>query len=244
MSDGVATAGAAAVALGAVHLFAARIRFLDVVPRSRWLSFAGGVSVAYVFVHLLPELAEAQRTVEETGAPAFLEQHAYLLSLVGLAVFYGVERAAAVSRRDRRRAGESDETSATVFWLGILSFAVYNALIGYLLRERLAIGVVEFLFYAVAMGLHFAVNDYGLRAHHGTAYRRLGRWLLAASLLVGWGASAVGELSPVTLAVTLAILSGGVVVNVLKEELPEDRKSRFYAFAVGAAAYSAVLLAA
>jgi hypothetical protein len=34
-----------------------------------------------------------------------------------------------------------------------------------------------------------------------------------------------------------------VVLNVLKEELPEDRQSRFTAFAAGAAIYAALLLA-
>ncbi len=50
-------------ALAAVHLFSGRMRFLSASPRSRWLSAAGGVSVAYVFVHLLPDLAEEQETV-------------------------------------------------------------------------------------------------------------------------------------------------------------------------------------
>lgn len=33
-------------------------------------------------------------------------------------------------------------------------------------------------------------------------------------------------------------------MNVLKEELPEERQSRFWAFALGAAAYAALLLIA
>jgi hypothetical protein len=33
-------------------------------------------------------------------------------------------------------------------------------------------------------------------------------------------------------------------MNVLKEELPEERESRFWAFALGAAAYALVLLVA
>jgi hypothetical protein len=41
-----------------------------------------------------------------------------------------------------------------------------------------------------------------------------------------------------------AFVGGSVILNVLKEELPEDRQSRFGAFLVGAAAYSALLLAA
>ena len=48
---------------------------------------AGGLSVAYVFVHLLPELAEA---LEGGERPAFLESPVYLVALVGLAVLSGV----------------------------------------------------------------------------------------------------------------------------------------------------------
>ena len=47
-----------AAGLAAIHLFSGRLRFVRVIPRSRWLSAASGISVAYVFVHLLPDLAE------------------------------------------------------------------------------------------------------------------------------------------------------------------------------------------
>ena len=40
-----------------------------------------------------------------------------------------------------------------------------------------------------------------------------------------------------------AFLAGGVVMNVLKEELPEERESRFWAFALGTALYTMLLLA-
>ncbi len=38
-----------------------------------------------------------------------------------------------------------------------------------------------------------------------------------------------------------AFLAGGVVLNVLKEELPERRRSRFSAFVFGAAGYALLL---
>ena len=62
----------AAAVLAAVHLVAGRLRFLDVVPRSRWLSLAGGVSVAYVFVRLLPELSAGQEVVQRAIAGELL----------------------------------------------------------------------------------------------------------------------------------------------------------------------------
>ena len=51
-------------------------------------------------------------------------------------------------------------------------------------------------------------------------------------------------LHPVAIGALFAILGGGVVLNVLKEELPENRESRFWAFALGATLYSALLLLA
>jgi uncharacterized membrane protein len=49
--------------LALIHLVAGKLRFLDVIPRSAWLSAASGASVAYVFMHLLPELATGQETL-------------------------------------------------------------------------------------------------------------------------------------------------------------------------------------
>ncbi len=42
--------------------------------------------------------------------------------------------------------------------------------------------------------------------------------------------------------VLTAFLAGGIILNVLKEELPEERESRFGAFFVGSLLYSVLLL--
>lgn len=222
------------VSLVAVHLFSGRLRFLDGTPRSLWLYVAGGISVAYVFVHLLPELAEGQETIAEAleggEGLVFLESHVYLVALVGLVVFHGLERLATSSRRRRCEAGKEDSTASGVFWLHISSFAVYNFLIGYLLLHRIDAGLGNLLLFFAAMALHFLVNDYGLREHHKETYRRAGRWLVAAAVVLGWVAGLLAEIPEVAIAVLTAFLAGGVIMNVLKEELPEERQSRFWPF--------------
>ena len=235
-----------AAGLAGVHLLSGRLQILGVSPRSRWLSAAGGVSVAYVFVHLLPDLAEEQETIREATRESlsFLEYHVYLVALVGLATFYGLERAAKVSRGKERSAGRDDSTGGGVFWLHTASFAAYNGLIGYLLLHREDPGSGSLVLFAFAMGVHFVVNDYGLRRDHKAAYDRVGRWLLAAAVLAGWAVGLAYEVSEAALAVLFGFLAGGVIMNVLKEELPEESESRFWAFALGAALYSVVLLVA
>lgn len=232
-----------AVGLALVHLLSGRLRLLSASPRSRWLSAAGGVSVAYVFVHLLPDLAEEQETIREAAGEtfSFLEYHVYLVAMVGLVAFYGLERAAKLSRRRGRTTGDA---GPGVFWLHVGSFGLYNALIGYLLLHREEPGLGSLVLFALAMGVHFVVNDFGLREDHRAAYDRVGRWALAAAVLAGWAVGLLSEISEAALAVLFAFLAGGVVMNVLKEELPEERESRFWAFALGAALYAAVLLLA
>lgn len=240
----IALSGLAAIALAITHLFAKNLRWLQVIPRSRWLSFGSGVSVAYVFVHILPELSERQAAIqtELNSQLLFLEHHTYLIALVGVTLFYGLERLAKQSRRENQAAGEGDVADQYVFWLHMVSFTVYNALIGYLLLHRESQNWISLLIFAVAMGLHFLVNDYGLRQDHKKSYDRFGRWILAIAIVVGWVIGSGTEIPSVAIAILFAFLAGAVVLNVLKEELPEERESRFSAFALGAVSYTALLL--
>ncbi len=229
---------AAALAfLGVLHLVAGRLRFLDIVPRSRWLSAAGGISVAYVVVHLLPELAKGQESVEAGDALDFVEGHVYIVALLGLGLFYGVELAS-------RRGGSSARSRSGAFWLSMASFALYNAIVGYLIVHREEETTRTLVFFALALGLHFVVNDHALRERHRDAYQNVGRWLIVSALGVGWLLGELTEISDAALGLLIAFLAGAVILNVMKEELPEERESRFGAFLLGAAAYGALLLAA
>lgn len=93
------------------------------------------------------------------------------------------------------------------------------------------------------MALHFVVNDYGLRENHKHIYDHLGRWILTAAIIAGWVIGIGTEIDKNSLALLLAFLAGSIVLNVLKEELPDERQSRFWAFALGSAIYSSLLIA-
>ncbi|MFW8634249.1 hypothetical protein [Cribrihabitans pelagius] len=232
----------AALAFAAIHYLVPKLKFLDGIPRSRWLSIAGGVAVAYVFVHLLPELAEHQEALaDHEGALASvaeaLERLVYVLALAGLAVFYGLERLVQTSKAGR------DRTEARAFWIHIGAFALYNFLVGYFLLHREDPGLLSLGLYVVAMGLHFVTNDFGMHDDHRELYDRKGRFIIAGAVLAGWLMGVVAEIPEEWLIGVFSFLAGGVVLNVLKEELPEERQSSFAAFAVGAAAYSALLIA-
>jgi hypothetical protein len=230
----------AALLFAAVHVLGDRLHGFGESGRNAWHSAAGGISVAYVFVHLLPDLARHQQELAEQvdGALAALERHVYVVALLGLAIFYGID---AMLRRSAQRCADHPPG---VFWTHLTAFALYNVLVGYLLAQREGEGLGELLLFTLALGVHFLVNDQALRAHHGRLYHRRGRWLLGIAPLAGWALGAATEIGTVWLSALFALLAGSIVLNVLKEELPGERESRFWAFAAGAGGYALLLILA
>lgn len=202
--------------------------------------------MAYVFMHVFPELEAAQgRIGVKLRDVPFIEHHAYLFALIGLCVFYGLERVVRSAQQQHGgQPGGSGETTTGpgVFWLHVLSFGVYNALIGYLLVHREEQDLRGLLFFSVAMGVHFLVTDFGLEQDHKDTYRRTGRWVLGGAVVVGWASGLIVSVDRMITDLLFAFLAGAVVLNVLKEELPRERQSRFSAFLAGAAIYAALLL--
>lgn len=236
----------AAAVLASVHVFSAQLRVLREIPRSRLLSIAGGMSVAFVVLRILPGISESQEAIERApgaGIFPFLGHHAYVVVLLSIVVFYGLARVVKESRRKKRAAEGEDCTTPAVFWVSISTFAVVNLLIGYVLLDRWREGAQPLLLFTLAMMLKFMVNDHGLHADHKRAYDRTGRWILVGAVFLGWWIGYVGGVPEAGVALLQAFIAGSILLNVLKEELPEERESRYGAFALGAGAYAVLLLA-
>lgn len=160
-------------------------------------------------------------------------------------VFYGLERVVRSSRE--KPEGTADEHQEKkpredgIFWLHMAAFTIYNFLIGYLLIEELN-DLTSRLLFSMAMALHFVVTDYGLRELHKQVYQDKGRWVLSGAIVIGYATGMVTALPKLLFISTTAFLSGGIILNVMKEELPEERESRFLPFLLGATFYSIILL--
>ena len=250
---------ASALALAALHLLAPAIRRLPFVPEHATASFAGGIAVSYVFLHLLPELAEGNEELREVlgeqgPRSPLLGLEIFLVALVGFVVFYGLERLAERRQRPapveggtgRARSDEVPEkgsANAAVFRLHLASFVVYNAIIGYTLPLDWRTSAAFAVLFTVAMGLHFVLSDRGLEEHYGSRFDRWPpRLLLAGALLVGWALAALfAPTSSVLVSLLTAFLAGSILLNVFKEEIPSARRSHFGWFVAGVAGYALLL---
>lgn len=231
---------AAALLLGLVHILAGRLRMPAGPYHGAWLSFAGGAAAAYALLHLLPEVEAAQSPLAELAQGAF-EHPASALALAGFVLYRGLDRMAAISASAGRQAGRGEVSSQPVFALHMAFFAFYNGLLGYLMAQGPPGGLLP---YAGALALHFTVNDASLREHHSVQYDRFGRWLLAAAVLAGWGLGTAGALPAPLVHAGIAVVAGGVLLHIFKDELPANRQARYGAFLLGIAFYGVLRLMA
>lgn len=238
---------ASTVLLAALHLLAPRIRRLPLVPEKVTASFAGGIAVAYVFLHLLPELARGNERLrevfDETLHPsAMLELAIFVVALIGFCLFYGLQRWARTSRR-READGDREPGRGRVFGVHLAAFALYNAVITYTMPLTYRTGVAFAVLFTIAMGLHFVLSDRSLEESYGARFDRWPpRLLLAAALGSGWLLAAVlAPTSSVTVSLLTAFLAGSVLLNVFQQELPGVRDSSYRWFLIGIVLYAVLL---
>lgn len=246
-TQGLVGALAAALVLAGLHLAAPHIRRLPLVPERATGSFAGGLAVAYVFLHLLPEIAEGNEAIGEALADVIeptplVDLGIFVVALAGFAAFYGLQRLADRRAPARAHCGSGPPEPAGVYWLHLGSFMVYNALITYTMALRLRTGIAFAVLFTVAMGLHFVLTDRSLEEHYPRRFPRSGRLALAGALLAGWLLDAVlAPASTLVVALLTALLGGSILLNVFKEELPSTGRSSYPWFLAGLVLYAGLL---
>jgi hypothetical protein len=233
--------GAAVLVFAAVFLVRARgnplQRFLK--DSHDLVSFGAGISLAYVFLHVLPALDVVRGAyVESTLIPIWYGGRGiYLLALIGFLAFYSVDN---VSSRLRRTAGTGP--SQLAFRLQVGGFAAYLWLMGYLVLHTLEDTTRSTLLFAVAIAFHLIGVDHDLRRKHGAPYERIGRFVLAGMSLFGWGIGLLITVPKAVLALLVSFVAGAVIMNSAIIELPSGKDVRVRPFLIGGVLYGAILL--
>jgi hypothetical protein len=235
--------------LFAVLLFAAIFlfgRYLhSTLSRPTALSLGAGVATAYVFVRMLPEIDEAGHIfVEVTAhrAPPTPELRVYLSALAGFILFFGLENMVERSRERALVQGRKQGGLGAVVIVDFGGFALYIWLVCYLIVRGITEEPLPVAFYAMAMGLHFLGIDHTLSREHPVDYPRVGRFVLAAAAVTGWGFAMLMEFEKPVVITAFGFVSGGVLMNSMITELPREKTALFWPFLLGAAGYATLLV--
>jgi len=222
-------------------LFMTAPHLLNMVPAvrrvgRRLVPISAGVALSYLFLHLYPGVAELQAELLETRLAErplqWFEHQLFLLALMGLLYFY-VLSGFSTDLNPRHH--------ATAFWLSLVSFALYNGLVGYVTAQGGFSGLTLALL-AIAFATHFFGNDIGFGERFEHRFPRYGSPVLAASVMGGWLAGRLIEFELTWLAAALAFLTGALTINTIRAELPSAHVGRNALLLTSAALYSILIL--
>ena len=236
----------AAGLLSLVHIFVGKLRILDQNP-GVWKSAAAGVGIAYAFLVLLPKLARAQVALErasDSNLYGFLEHHSYLVALVGLIIYYGMDAVVEniLVLPDSRVLRPAVKLLVCAHAGSLLG---YYFLVSYLMSELRGRGYVGYLslgLFAASMLLHYLAIDHGLRNKFGGLYDRYIRWVFVAASTGGWILATVTEISYTTLALLNSLFTGALIVFTLNEKTPGSDRVHFLPFLAGVTGYAILLI--
>jgi len=238
--SGLVESAAAAALFAAMFYFGHRLRLGVFRDHDVVASISAGISAAYVFVHVMPELTHLrEEVVHEVAIP--LPNHGgivYFAALVGFLFFYGID-----SMHVRvRKVSEPADRAAAAFRIQIGGFAVYAWLVSYLLVRGVSDSAKSELMYTIALAVHFLTVAKALYHEHGALYDRTGRLVLAAMVAAGWVTGLAVDFKGMVISLLMAFVSGAVIINSTIEELPAEQQGHFLPFVSGGLAYGVILL--
>jgi hypothetical protein len=191
----------------------------------RWEQLAplsSGALASYIFLHMIPSIAEAEVELG-MGVAAVL--------LAGFALYYGLE-------------GYLDEHPGHLFWVKVAVGWFYTFLIVYSLPSAFERSTPAALVGFLALALHLLQSDNHLAAEHPEPFDRSGRWVLATAPLVAVVLDVVvGPPDSEATAFMAAFVSGMLLLGLFRDELGNRLgQRRFGLFLVGVAIYGSLVL--
>ncbi len=241
------------------HILCGRLPLIHSVRHSNWLSFSGGVAVAYVFESLLPKLGEWQGLIltqgqmksavtklcEDLGVveycggmPKFINYEIFLLALAGLVFFLWVEWG--LQSRNEKKTEQG--APSHLFYLHIGLFAAYNVLIGYITAHNILPGSFAQVLLVIALALHFLGINHTLWIHYRDRFDSLGRWIFAGSLFLGWLVGVMTEFAQTIYIAMYSFLAGAIIVSVFNDEMPKRHEGQFWPFLSGVFIYTYLMM--
>jgi hypothetical protein len=211
--------------LCSIHIFFPYVEQALNKYKKIWVSVAGGIAVGYVFLAMLPKLSDytVYITNLELELSEFLQYRVYLFALTGFMVYLAVD------------IWSGSENPRALHWKQVQGFffCFYNFLVGYILRQFPRAGLLPLFLFIFALCVHFMGIDYFLYTWHSIYFKKVLRWLMASSLIIGWLIGMLAVLPKIFEISAIAFIYGAILVNVMTEELPNKGEKRYLEFLAG-----------
>jgi hypothetical protein len=197
-----------------------------------WVPATGGIAVGYVFLYQLPKLGAYTTDIANAsgGLNEFSDYRAYSFCLAGFILYFLVDSLAESETKSSKR-------YTILFAAG---FIVYALLVGFSIATFSRSSILALQMGSAVLLIHMLGIDHQLRHLESSLFDRYQRWMLAAAVLLGWGGGVVFPIAKEIVMYASAFLSGGIIANVMFEEVPRKRIGRLLPFIIGVALFVCV----
>lgn len=208
------------------------------------VSVAAGISVAYIFVSLLPELSDAQEFYNNNkNEKAFELQNIliYLTALAGFLFFFGLENYI-ISKRDAEHEENQKHFNINmVTGVYLTGFLINNFLISYLIVFWGNSNTALF-FYTIAMSVHLVALDYSAIREFGEGFKHI-KFSMVFSLIAGWLVGISTKFPEEIEHIATGFIAGSIIINSIKDEFPKEGSNvKYKVFLISSVIYAVILI--
>jgi len=213
---------AAAILIGIIHLFGSRISPKESRARYRIISFAAGVSIAYLFLDLLPKTYEAA---------THLKQWVFAFLLIGFSIVHLSEK-----WMYQHHAGARLDTELNT--VDSIAFFVYNFVVGIALLEKMRENPLEGMLFLIPIALHAMLSMASMSNIHRSGRESLAvKIVLSCSTLYGVLFGIVVKIPRIVDNILISLVAGVLLYIIVREFIPEKEKGQPAFFVAGLAVY-------
>lgn len=198
--------------------------------RDSAMSFTAGVSIAYIFVQLLPEFHRIALNSSEL---------VFVFPLLGFSSIHLAEKYIARSGfpRDKMLREYAEVHSAFLF--------IYHAAVGYLVASLLDTSAVSGLLFFIPIVLHSAVSSLSIKELHDTFGARTSfKLVISSSPLIGVLVFNLGMVTQSFFNLVFGMVVGMFFYVVIRDSIPDGDRSHPSEYLAGVMIYFAVILIA
>ncbi len=208
--------------IGLIHFLGGGIRPRGTRARCRVISFAAGMSIAYLFLDLLPETYEAA---------THLRQWVFAFLLMGFTLIH-------LSEKWLYRHHEGVTLDKELVAVHSIFFFIYNFIVGVALLEKVRMDTLGGTLFLIPIALHAMLSTASMsNIHRGAVESTAAKVLLSGSTLYGVLFGLLVKIPRMVDNILTSLVAGVLLYIIVREFIPEREKGEPAFFVVGLAIY-------
>jgi len=208
-----------AIFLSYIHLIVVYFSRLSTYKQKIITSIGGGISLSYVFLHLMPELAtssfeKSKYLINDNYIinPKIFEFSIFFVAFLGLLCLFLVDTLCETSNKKPQIS-----FNLHLFY----NFAV-NFIYSFTLSEIVKEGLIYSILFTLTLSSHIFASDRIIIERHEKLYKRKYKWYGFFAIYLGLLSSLFFNIQNSLFSdYALAFFSGGILLNAFLEELPK-----------------------